>query len=106
MMAECGSDDDHAVSSLKKSNARLEAELKEKDELILEFLPFSHCHGFCVLTEHASVKKVVFHVGTNSTGRQKSKLMRRDFTGLFELVKVNGNNIFILGPIHTLCWGV
>lgn len=52
-----------------------------------------------LLTEHPSLKKVVVHGGTNDTSWYRSKVTKRDFTGLFFSfflhLKASGKNIFM-----------
>ncbi|CAJ1074280.1 unnamed protein product [Xyrichtys novacula] len=50
------------------------------------------------LNSHPQVNRVVIHVGTNDTSRQQSKLLKHDFTQLFNELSRPQLRVFISGP--------
>lgn len=52
-----------------------------------------------LLPQHPSSKNVIIHVGANDILDEKSKILKRDFTGLLNVLESYGKRLFISGPI-------
>uniref|UniRef100_A0A3B3DC12 SGNH hydrolase-type esterase domain-containing protein n=1 Tax=Oryzias melastigma TaxID=30732 RepID=A0A3B3DC12_ORYME len=57
------------------------------------------------VAKYPSVQNIVLHTGSNDVSKQKSEVLKQDFTGLIRTVSSMKANVFISGPIPTIRGG-
>uniref|UniRef100_A0A3B3CVW2 SGNH hydrolase-type esterase domain-containing protein n=1 Tax=Oryzias melastigma TaxID=30732 RepID=A0A3B3CVW2_ORYME len=57
------------------------------------------------VAKYPSVQNIVLHTGSNDVSKQKSEVLKQDFTGLIRTVSSMNAAVFISGPIPTIRGG-
>uniref|UniRef100_A0A3B3CHD9 SGNH hydrolase-type esterase domain-containing protein n=1 Tax=Oryzias melastigma TaxID=30732 RepID=A0A3B3CHD9_ORYME len=57
------------------------------------------------VAKYPSVQNIVLHTGSNDVSKQKSEVLKQDFTGLIRTVSSMNAAVFISGPIPTIQGG-
>lgn len=59
-----------------------------------------------LLAKHPLARNIIIHIECNDISAEKSEILKRDFTCLFNLLNDCGKCVFISGPIPSLKSGV